>query len=1091
MQTLYFNRYTRFLSLVILLLGVGTEGVVYAQNEDALEEITVTGSRIVRRDFTSLSPIVTVDTETFENRANIGIESALNQLPQYTVAGTQAQNSTAASPFPAADAAPGAATLNLRGLGLNRNLILVDGRRVQPSNLLLVVDLDTIPAAAIERVEVITGGAAAVYGADAIAGVTNFILKKNFEGMEVSGQYGISQEGDGEEMQFSGLIGTDFADGRGNVMLGANYSDRDIIFSRDRDWVVDGWLDPGTQAGGIGSSNLTQYTAARASYCSVTKTATLPNCGQPLTPNAPTLFTLPPGRNYVIDQNGNLFDALDPMNTTRPYTGPLGGLSGFKINPDGSLGYFDPAHSYLQIPGERYAIFGKAHFALTDHINMFADVRYSETFDKASGFVSSLFNVWSPTVPYDPANDDPDSPTFGQGANDHPVPRAFADLLNSRPVPNAPWTYIGGLDYIPNFTTETTGNVFQVIGGLNGDITGLFDKEWSWEVYASHGKSTANARQPEGFPYLPRIQNVFNANQYGENFDISSLPGFFPLAVTGHCTSGLPIFNADGSVDNTPSISKDCADYIVLRMNNITTVTQEVVEGTIQGGLYDLPAGELRFALGADYRTENAQFDPDTGFNANQDFPFVIQNIILPVSVDGTTEVKEVYAELAIPIVRDLPFVKSFEVDPGVRWSDYNTTGGTETYKILGDWAVNDWIRFRGGFQAATRSPNVAELFTPRGGSQIQGVGGTPTPDPCANIPNITPAWGNVPGNPNRENVQILCDYLMERDGAPGDVVGDFFDPSLPSGTPNSADDYRYNVFGATFAFPFTIAVTEGNPNLEVETADTWTAGVILKSPFAHPLLDRLTVSLDYFIIDVLNAIGTPNHNSVYQQCLDAQYNSLVGGAPAPGTGAAMAANNPFCALIEREWTPGLGWGASRRFKARTINQGGIKSEGIDMQLDWGAELADMGITFIPGTFSVNVLATYLDLYAVSPFPGAAYVDYTGTTFNSSFDYRILSSFSWSNGPYYVGLRWQHLPSQELPPGSPATSFGVDSHDQVDLFGRWSFLDHYQLRVGIDNLLNADPEIVGANATNNARGATTSNYDQIGRRFFIGLTATF
>ncbi|HLB30882.1 MAG TPA: TonB-dependent receptor [Gammaproteobacteria bacterium] len=644
-----------------------------------------------------------------------------------------------------------------------------------------------------------------------------------------------------------------------------------------------------------------------------------------------------------------------------------------------------------------------------------------------------------------------------------------------------PWTYIGGLDYIPNFTTETTSNVYQVIGGFNGDLT-FMDREMTWEVYASHGKSTVNARQPEGFPYLPRIQNVFDADQYGKNFDISSLPGFFPLAVTGHCTSGLPIFNADGSVDDTPSVSQDCADYIVLRMTNVTTLTQEVIEGNIQGSLYDLPAGELRFALGGDYRRENAQFDPDTAFNANQNFPNVIQNIILPVSVDGSTEVKEVYAELAIPIVKDLPFVKSFEVDPGVRWSDYDTTGGSETYKVLGDLAVNDWVRFRGGYQVATRSPNVAELFTPKGGSQIQGVGGTPTADPCANIAGITPAWGNVPGNPNLLNVQTLCQHLMVRDGAPST----WYEPGLPS-----ANNWRYNVFGATFAFPFTIAVTEGNPSLETETADTFTAGVILNSPFDHPLLDQITISADYYIIDVVNAIGTPNHNSVYQQCVDAQYNSLVGSAPGSVSGAAMAANNPFCALIEREWTPGVGYGAPRRFKARTINQGGIQSEGIDMQLDWRAELADLGVEFIPGSFSVNVLASYLDAYAESPFPGATFVDYTGTSFNSSFDYRLLSTFGWNSGSYSVGLRWQHLPSVDPPPGSAATAFGIESHDQVDLFGRWSFLENYVLRFGIDNLLNADPEIVGANATNNALGATNSNYDQIGRRFFVGLTASY
>ena len=214
--------------------------------EDALEEVVVTGSRIARRDFSAQSPIVTVDADSFNARTNVGIEATLNQLPQFTVAGTQASTSSASTPFPQATAAPGAATINLRGLGLNRSLVLLDGRRVQPVNGQLVVDLNTIPSAAIERVEVITGGAAAVYGADAIAGVVNFILRRDFEGVEFSGQTGISEEGDGDETSINGLLGAAFADGRGSVMLGADYSKREIILGKDRDWVVAGWDDPGT-----------------------------------------------------------------------------------------------------------------------------------------------------------------------------------------------------------------------------------------------------------------------------------------------------------------------------------------------------------------------------------------------------------------------------------------------------------------------------------------------------------------------------------------------------------------------------------------------------------------------------------------------------------------------------------------------------------------------------------------------------------------------------------------------------------------------------------------------------------------------------
>ena len=187
-------------SVAVLVLGTASEGFAQqppASGDKGPEEIVVTGSRIVRRDFTSQSPIVTIDQSTFTARTNVGMEAALNQFPQFTPGGTQAQNSPAGTPFPQADAAPGAATLNLRGLGGNRSLVLVDGRRVQPVNGQLLVDINTIPSAAISRVEVITGGAAAVYGADAIAGVVNFITKKDFSGVEVNAQSSITGEGDG------------------------------------------------------------------------------------------------------------------------------------------------------------------------------------------------------------------------------------------------------------------------------------------------------------------------------------------------------------------------------------------------------------------------------------------------------------------------------------------------------------------------------------------------------------------------------------------------------------------------------------------------------------------------------------------------------------------------------------------------------------------------------------------------------------------------------------------------------------------------------------------------------------------------------
>ena len=1063
------GRKANLLPLTAIAVGVSMETQVLAQ-EQLLEEVTVTGTRILRRDFSSQSPIVTIEAETFVERSNIGLEAALNQLPQFTVAGTQAQNSPAGTPFPQASAAPGAGTLNLRGLGLNRSLVLVDGRRAQPINGLLVVDVNTIPSAAIERVEVITGGAAAVYGADAIAGVVNFILKDDFEGLEFSGQYGLTEEGDGGETQFSALMGADFADGRGNVMLGLNYSNREIIYSRDRDWIVEGWQDPGTAAGGINSSNLTQYDPATASYCGIA------NCGQPpaFVGNAPTAgFPLDGGSIYGIDQNGNLFDPSDPLDAANPYTGPIGGgyPNEFKINPVNdtglrTLGYIDREHSYMQLPFERYSIFGAGHIDLSDDVRLFTDLRFSETFTKSSGFVSSLFNVWSPTVPYDPANDDPDSPTFGQTFPRHPVPAQFADLLNSRPVPDAPWTYVGGLDYIPNFTTETTSNVYQLIAGLEGDAT-VGGHDWSWEFFTSQGKTTVNARQPEGFPFLPRLQNLFNADMYGQNFDNLNLPGAVPLAVTGTCTSGLPIFNADGSVNNTPSVSDDCADYIVLRMNNVTELTQDVIEANVTGSLAEMPAGELQFALGISHREEDFSYDPDTGYNANQDYPVVIQNIILPVAVAGKTKVDEIYGEMAIPLISDRKFVQSLEIDPGFRYSDYNTVGSEETYKIMGHWEVNDRLRFRGGYQLATRAPNVTELFTPIGGSMLFFGGVT---DACAYYPSATQPWGNRPENPNRLNLQIACQYLMTREGAP---------PTLYEPGMTSADTYDYNVFGGRSYFPATIGVTEGNPALQSESADTYTAGIVLS-------FDRVTLAIDWYEIELENAIGVPAHGTIYQQCLDPTYNPLIGDAPGSHTGAELIAGNQFCDLIQREYvggaplTPG-NYGADRKYSAQYINQGGIRSEGIDVQLDWGFDVG-------AGALSLGVVASFLDTYAESPFPGADFIDYTGTQQNDSFDYQTYTTLRYQTGSWGVGVRWQHLPSIDPAPSAADDVRGVDAHDQLDLFANWTFNDRFSLRAGIDNLLNEDPPIVGATPFDNNRGTTNSNYDQFGRRYFLGLT---
>jgi iron complex outermembrane receptor protein len=1051
-------------------------------SQQELSEVVVTGSRIARRDYESQSPIVTVQSETFEDRSSVGIEAALQQLPQFAPSANAQSNSGSSTPFPSPTAAPGAATVNLRGLGSNRNLVLVDGRRVQPVNGNLTVDLNTIPSAAIQSVEVISGGAAAVYGADAISGVVNLILKKNFEGASFDAQYGITQRGDGEQYQVSALLGSNYADGRGNVMFGGSYAWRGDINGRDRSWVRRGWDDPGTSAGS--AANVANLSLLRCTRGEVSN-------GVAEAGNCPTLW-LPVnnGTGYTIDQNGNVFDPGDPLNPDHPYTGPLGGDSGFKINPNGTLGYSDRNNSWLAVPLERYSLFASTNYQLTDRVQMFTDARFTHTFTVARGGHVSLFNIWAMPVPYDPAIDDPDSPTFGQAPPDvarHPVPAALADLLNSC-IPDCTsaryvdpwtreqttgWTYEGGVDYLPPYRTDTTSNIFQIIAGFRGELP---FRDWTWEIYGSHGSTNVTAHLPESFLSESNVAALFNADLYGLGWQNPEA-----LTVTGRCTSGLPIFNADGSVNNTPSVSQDCSDWMTLRMNNTASVREEVLEATVQGTLFEGWAGAIKFAAGADYRADKFTFTPDAAYSAQQAAGNVVNNIALPLGVNGNTDVREVYAELAIPLLADLPLVKRLEIGPGYRLSDYKYGGEVSTWKITGVWQLTDWASLRGGFQKATRAPNLNELFMPIGAASLQGA-----QDGCGNW-TTTPAWGNRPENPNRLNVQILCQHLMVRDGAPED----FYVPGE-----DSANEYRNTVFGsspANGAFPFTLGIQGGNPDLESETADTITIGAVFSSPWQAEALRRLTLSVDYYDIDLQGAIGVPSGGQVYQQCLNAQFNPLIGDAAGAHTGEELAAGNPYCELIRREYIEPFFTAADRRYNARTRNLGGIKTNGFDVQVDWGLSLG-----FLPGAIMANVQFNKLESYKQSPFAGAPYTERKGTwDAGFNYDWQLFSTLGYSNGPFSLGLRWQHRPGLDPPSSASAATQPVKSYDLFDLYGRWSVKPRHEVRAGIDNLLDRDPNRFGVTivpgnpaASNNAYGSSVVGQDTFGRRFYVAVRVT-
>ena len=1059
----------------------------FAQSNDldeVVEEentIVVTGSRIARRDNTANSPIVTIGQENIENRSAIGVEDALNELPQFQPAGSDSTASEAGTAFSGANAAPGAATVDLRGLGTNRTLVLVNGRRSQPVNASLLVDLNTIPSAAIRNVEVITGGAAAVYGADAIAGVVNFILRDDFEGLELDAQFGIAEPGDNESYQASALVGGNFGDGRGNAMVGVSFSERKPAYQKNRDFYVDSWADPAT-AGGLGGIPLNQINIS--------------------------------GTPYGVNYDGSVFLWNDVTNPARPYNGPLQNLengAGLKIGPPNANGtstlvYNDP-DQYITLPLTRYTIFGQSHFDINDVLTLFTEARFTHSKAFTQGFANTAQNFWTFNIPYNPANDDPDSPTFGANQRSfHPVSRQVADLLNARTNPNAPFSIIRGLNFAGKQNVVTTSDIFQITGGLRGELP---IKDWSWEVYGTHGSTSVLVQQPQGNVSHDNIQQILEGKvdngapsitvngPYGAGWTNGAI--FNPQ----RCTSGFPFFNADGSLPQpqgntaeglTPS--QDCLDYVTLELNNTTTVEQNIVEGTLQGGLVDLWAGEVRFAAGATYRQNSLTYNPDTGNSAEQITTNVIGQIVLPAKTEGSTSVKEVFGELLIPLLSDFPAVQQLDLEVGARYSDYKNSDSVFTYKILGDWTVTDWLRFRGGYQKANRAPNLYEQFAP-----ISGVLGG-SRDPCVNIASFTPAYGNVPGNPNLINVQNACEFLIKRDGG-FDYVTLAEDPNAVAQDPNlypNIDLTRLSnlrtILSYNGGFPFSVGLSQGNPNLESEKADTITAGFVLQSPFASPGLDRLSLSVDYYNIKLEGTIGQPNGNDIYSQCFDPQFNPNMASAAGSLSPEELLAGNPYCDLIIRYPYDLQGnlaapqSGTDRTYQAQFINKGGTKTEGIDVALNWMSDLRDLGMG-AGGAISFNVQASFLLSYQESPIAGAPFIEYKGTLYNESYDYKVFGSlnYMWDNGS--VGIRGRYLPSIDPAPTATPDTQGTDSYTEWALFGRYNLTESLELRGGVDNLFDIKPRVVGATSLNANSGSTIQLYDTLGRRYYLGARLRF
>lgn len=1003
----------------------GVSNIAVAQDNN-IEEVTVTGSRITNRDLTAPSPVMTVGSENFEFSSTGSVESVLNKLPQFALGTTQFVAGDIQS---SASNTPGATHLNLRGLGENRNLVLLNGRRAQPSNATLAIDINTIPGSAIQRVETITGGASAVYGADAMAGAVNFILKDDFEGLDVDYQTSQTLEGDGSENRFSVLVGTNAADGRGNVMVSLDWFRREQVMQRDRDFYIKGWQDPDN--GGGGFMHMASYGAGEGF---IAGGQNLPSQAavDSLFPQAPA-GTVGPSSEFRFNQDGTIFVTQQGLGYKGPYNClDCGKFSMIKKLSDGNL-LQTTTTSFISSPMERHSLFMSGNYDITDNINGFIQGSYVHQEIQTRGGIPPAVTIWQAPIPRDGRT----------------LPDDLNTLLDSRANPAGDWSLYQVMDFSGPIDVDHTNDVWQVLVGLRGTVL----DDWEWEIYASRGETDI---VDENFDLgsLQRYQFLVAQPNFGRGTGFRDNRPGFDNSGRGYaidCPSGLPIF--DNFVPDP-----ECARGIDSRMINRSRLTQEIVEANLTGDLgrfFELPYGTVKFNIGADWRKNTFAFHPgNDGLETIFDNPI---GIFSNASTGGKIDVAEAYFEVVIPVYENV------EVEGGFRHSDYNTAGGAQTWKGLLTWQARDWLTVRGGYNFATRAPNINELFA----ADTLTVVFHPDQDPCS-VTTLSP-WGNVPSNPDRLQVQALCRAII------GNSTSGF-DTQTYSITGFSGPDGFHRQTPPFF--PLEIAIYQGNPDLNVEEGRTWTVGVVLENPLegrlSHDWLDNLTLVMDFYHIELSDTIAPLSVATVYDNCMN--YNGQ--------SNPTYDVNNPWCQMIRRNPVTG----DRAEVDAPFFNLGNTETQGLDIQLNWSHE-------FGPGIISLDSYINYLDYFEYQTEVNGPTAVATDTLDQGGmYKYKVNTGINYAWDNFYVGLNWRHLPSVRSVDASTnpnTTVLGTSAYDIFDLSGSYNW-GRFTFRAGVDNLFDIDSPVVGRNpGVDSNTDQTNFNYDPLGRRWYLGVKASF
>ncbi len=743
-------------------------------------EIVVTGSRIARPDLEGTSPTVVVGAQDIALKAgSANIENVLNDLPQVTATTSAASNNPGG----------GVATVNLRNLGSQRTLVLVDGRRYMSYDVNQIVDLNTVPSALVSRVDVVTGGQSAVYGSDAIAGVTNFILKRDFSGAEVGSQYRITERGDGAIWNLYGLIGANFDDNRGNVTLFADYTKRRAVFAGARDFSRDSLSDS--------RNGSPLFTSGSASI--------------------PDGRIRVPGLNAALN-NGcgtgtaatTAYQAFSPGGAARCY----GNADAYNTNPV----------NYLQVPQERFLVSAMGQYEVNEHLTPYIEAQ----------FANNRVNALLAATPISQGT------PFGGGTTGALTLQTASPFLAP-----AVRTALAGLDTdrdgyvtVPQWNYRTTQlggrlnqderNAFRVVTGLKGDIGAGFN----YDGYYMYSR-TKNSQRQDGNIAIDRFLAGVTTAFQAPNGAISATPVAGATLVCRDATArarGCAPVNIFGA----NQLSPEALDYIGIGATNLEEYTTQVASFVVTNpSLFDLGAGGVGVAAGAEWRNENGSITPDeflssgnvAGFNPGQ-------------PTGGSYSVREFFGEVRLPLLRNT-IVHRLELNGAARATHYsNAPGNVFTWSAGGELAPIRDLTFRGQYQRAIRGPSVNELFL---GNTVSFNGNA---DQCGTAEALS-----------SQQLNAICVAQFNSAGAPVNLIG------------NSAIQDPNSVNPLTF--------TGGNSSLREERAKTYTFGGV----FSPSFLPRFSMTVDYYNIAISGYIASVPTNTIGSLCFDSfnqDYCSLI-----------------------------------------------------------------------------------------------------------------------------------------------------------------------------------------------------------------------